>query len=157
MALDHLGEAARNDLPDIVGYLNFSAGAPDSQFLGGLSRLFADLDTEVSHPPLWKRVGAAILDAIDELQGSSEAFENLDQARDVAQLAFAHALPAYRQHHGDLLMHQTEEGLFQPFFVVCADIQHDRQRRVKVVSIFVVAQSLSKGALGDEKKWKPFV
>jgi len=117
MALDHLGEAARNDLPDIVGYLNFSAGAPDARFLGALSGVFAALDAEGGSTPLWRRVGAAILDAVNAMHGSSEAFENLDQARDVTQLVFAEVLPAYRQHHRDLLMHQTEEFLFQPFFV----------------------------------------
>ena len=115
MAHDHLGEAAQKDLADIVGYLNFSSGAPDARFLGGLNRLFGRL--EAGEPPLWKRAGAAILDAIDVLHGSSEAFENLDQARDVAQLVFAEALPAYRRHHRDLLMHASEEFLFQPFFV----------------------------------------
>ena len=115
MAHDHLGEAAQKDLADIVGYLNFSSGAPDARFLGGLNRLFATL--EPAEPPLWKRAGGAILDAIDALHGSSEAFENLDQARDVAQLVFAEALPAYRRHHRDLLMHASDEFLFQPFFV----------------------------------------
>ncbi len=117
MAHDPLGEAAQKDLADIVGYLNFSAGAPDARFLGGLNRLFATLDAEISAPPLWKRAGTAILDAIDTLHGSSEAFENLDQARDVAQLVFAEALPAYRRHHRDLLRHASEPFLFQPFFV----------------------------------------
>ena len=117
MAHDHLGEAAQKDLADIVGYLNFSAGAPDARFLGGLNRLFATLDEEISDVPLWRCAGTAILDAIDALHGSSEAFENLDQARDVAQLVFAEALPAYRRHHRDLLRHTSEPFLFQPFFV----------------------------------------
>jgi hypothetical protein len=117
MAHDHLGEAAQKDLADIVGYLNFSSGVPDARFLGGLDRLFAALDQEVSDTPLWKRVEAAILKSVDDLRGSSEAFENLDQARNVAELVFSQALPAYRQHHRDLLMHASDEALFQPFFV----------------------------------------
>ena len=117
MARDPLGEAVQKDLADIVGYLNFSSGAPDGRFLGGLNGLFTRLDKEPSQPALWRRAGEAILDAIDSLHGSSDAFENLDQARDVAQLVFAEGLPAYRRHHRDLLQHASDEFLFQPFFI----------------------------------------
>ncbi len=117
MAHDPLGEAAKKDLADIVGYLNFSSGVPDARFLGGLNRLFEALDEARSDTALWKRAEAAILAAIDELQGGSEAFENLDQARNVARLVFLQALPAYRRHHRDLLMHASDEALFQPFFI----------------------------------------
>ncbi len=117
MAHDHLGEATQKDLADIVGYLNFSSGVPDARFLCGLNRLFAALDREGGDIPLWKRAEAAILQSIQDLRGTSEAFENLDQAREVAQLVFSQVLPAYRRHHRDLLMHASDETLFQPFFV----------------------------------------
>jgi hypothetical protein len=52
MALDHLGEAAQNDLPDIVGYLNFSAGAPDARFLSGLNRSSQPWTEKRRHPSL---------------------------------------------------------------------------------------------------------
>ena len=117
MARDHLGEAVQKDLADIVGYLNFSSGAPDARFLGGLNGLFASVDRAGGEPPLWKRVGTTLVEGIDGLDGSSEAFGDLSQARDVARLVFAEVLPAYRMHHRDLLWHASEEFLFQPFFV----------------------------------------
>ncbi len=117
MAHDPLGEATQKDLADIVGYLNFSSGVPDARFLGGLNRLFEALEQQDRELPLWKRAEAAILDALERLHGTSDAFENVDQARDVTRLVFSEALPAYRRHHRDLLMHASDELLYQPFFV----------------------------------------
>ena len=125
MILDRLGETARNDVRDIVGYLNFSSGATDGRFLAALSRLFANLASAAGETergareatPLWSEVGTVILDGIAELRGSSDAFRELDQAAAVARLVFDQALPAYRRHHADLLFHQADEMLFQPFFV----------------------------------------
>ena len=127
MVLDRLGETARNDVRDIVGYLNFSSGSTDGRFLAALNRLFANLADAADAPeglvggelPLWRCVGSVILGGIAELRGSSDAFRELDQAAAVARLVFDEALPAYRRHHADLLFHQNDEVLFQPFFVGC--------------------------------------
>ena len=58
-----------------------------------------------------------ILAELDRLRGASEAFRQLDQAENALRLVFDRLLPAYREHHRDLLFHQTDEALFQPFFL----------------------------------------
>ena len=44
-------------------------------------------------------------------------FRDATQANQVIQLAFEKILPEYRKHHRDLLFHQTDELLFNSFFV----------------------------------------
>ena len=51
------------------------------------------------------------------IRGATDAFRQVDQAEAVLGLVFDAALPAYREFHRDLLFHQTEETLFQPFFL----------------------------------------
>ena len=51
------------------------------------------------------------------VRGTSDAFRQVEQAEAVLGLVFDAALPAYRKFHRDLLFHQTEAGLFQPFFI----------------------------------------
>ena len=54
---------------------------------------------------------------IRDLCGRSDAFRQMDQAEAVLKLVFDHLLPAYRQHHRDLLFHQSDESLFGPLFI----------------------------------------
>ncbi len=51
-----------------------------------------------------------------EKSGQS-AFKDLKQARAVLRLAFGHVLEAYREYHVDLLAHQPDTVLFNPFFL----------------------------------------
>src|SRR5262249_24745378 len=48
----------------------------------------------------------------------SGAFRDVKQAKAVLELTFTKMLPAYRQHHADLLFHLSDRELFQPFFLV---------------------------------------
>jgi hypothetical protein len=103
---------------EILGYLNFSAGASDPRFLRALD-------------DLWKHLGAAgileadhcaaakdwLLGKLDRLTHTNPAFRDADQARGAVHLVFAELLSAYRAHHKDLLFHQSEGSLFNAFFV----------------------------------------
>ena len=62
----------------------------------------------------WGRRLRAELQAV---RGTTDAFRQVDQAEAVLGLVFDAALPAYREFHRDLLFHQTDETLFQPFFI----------------------------------------
>jgi len=128
MDLDHLGPEANKRLEDIVGYLNFSAGAEDPRFLASLNALFDLIQRRLGETapaqkdqsggePAWRALGRVIQTGLDQLCGTSEAFRRLDQAQAVRRLVFDEALPAYQQHHRDLLFHQTDRSLFQPFFI----------------------------------------
>lgn len=123
MELDRLGPEGRKIVQEILGYLNYSSGAPDPRFLSSLNRLFELIEAAPprrrgARMPSWQQLSAVIQQGTAELRDSSQpAFQHLEQAEAVLSLVFGEVLPAYRKFHRDLLYHQTDESLFQPFFV----------------------------------------
>ena len=76
-----LDPALDGALDQALGYLNFSAGAPDPQFLGNLNRLFAAaLDTagDSTEPP-WRTVVGWLTQRLTRLRGSTPAFSDTAQ------------------------------------------------------------------------------
>lgn len=114
-------------LEEILGYLNFSDGAPDVAFLRALDDLFGELEAAEGQkavpnvpgptPPVWRQLAERLRDGLAELRATSKAFERTDQAEAVLRLVFDETLPAYRRFHRDLLFHQDETTLFRPLFV----------------------------------------
>ena len=104
---------------DVLGYLNFSSGAPDPRFLGNLNGLFGLVaGKKAKAKPVWQSVAErAARRRSQDFRGRSDAFRQTDQAEAVLALVFDRLLGAYRQFHHDLLFHQTDEALFEPFFL----------------------------------------
>ena len=103
---------------EILGYLNFSSGAPDPRFLKNLSELFGLI--EASRPaatPTWQAVGGLLRAELQAVRGTRDAFRQVDQVEAILGLVFDAAVPAYREFHRDLLFHHADQSLFQPFFV----------------------------------------
>jgi hypothetical protein len=100
-------------LKDILGYLNFSSGAADPRFQRNLDRLHPLFALGNGVP----RIRRLLAERLEQLAASAPAFQNSDQARSVLGLVFDRVLPAYRQHHADLLFHLQPEDFYQPFFV----------------------------------------
>jgi hypothetical protein len=137
----------RKIVQEVIGYLDFSTGNPDPRFLGSLNRLFQVVESggrggenciggDNGQPP-WRRLAELLHLGLKELQSTSEAFRQSTQAAAALRLVFDEVLPAYRQFHADLLFHQSEESLFQPFFIgrVCEAVlaqgpPWDESRRV---------------------------
>lgn len=127
MDVDRLGPDARKIVEEILGYLNYSSGAPDPRFLGSLNRLFGLIECPPSSrarargaaaaTPAWKSLSEEIRRGLADLSHSSQVFRQVEQAEAVLHLVFDEVLPAYREFHRDLLFHQTEESLFRPFFL----------------------------------------
>jgi hypothetical protein len=118
MELDHLGSAADKATQEVLGYLNFSSGASDPKFLWCLSHLFGLLEEgPQGKGPAWQVLYRVLRTTLEDLHGRSEAFREVDQAEAVLELVFESVLPGYRRFHADLLFHQTDEALFQPFFL----------------------------------------
>ncbi len=115
-------------LPALLGYLNFSAGRPDARFQKNLHDAYAFI-AGCGSPKPWEDLHA-ILQArlLDLNRNGSAAFADATQAEAVLRLAFWHVLAAYREHHRDLLSHQDELVLWQPFFLarVCEAVLNQR-------------------------------
>ncbi len=120
MDLDHLGPDARKRVKEILGYCNYSSGAQDLKFLRALDLVFGKIASAGKRTPeqgTWQVLRRVLEAGLEEVRGRDEAFRQVDQAESVVRLVFDVVLPGYREHHHDLLFHQTEESLFQPFFI----------------------------------------
>ncbi len=119
MDWQRLGPEVRNFVRDILGYLNFSSGASDTAFLRSVNEVFRAVagGRQPADPPAWKLFRKVLDQGLRELRSTSEAFRQADQAEAVLRLVFDGVLPEYRRFHGDLLFHQSDEFLFQPFFL----------------------------------------
>src|SRR6266568_1916192 len=106
-----VGEAA---VEQVLGYLNFSSGAADVQFLANLNRLFEATAQRGTRLPIWLEVGRLLTDRLAAKREQSAAFRDADQAAAVLELVFDQTLPAYRRFHRDLLFHRSDASLFRP-------------------------------------------
>src|SRR5262245_4725852 len=101
----------------LLGYLNFSDGRPDPKFQRALDEAFVVLARRQVPEP-W-----SVLDRwLDEQAGvlreaGSAAFRDLSQAKAVRALSFMVVPRAYREHHHDLLAHQSDSALFNSLFL----------------------------------------
>ncbi len=94
---------------ELLGYLNFSGGRPDSTFERQLNEFIASVS--------WAKAHQALNEILLQLHESAPAFADITQAESVLRLVFEEALPAYRVHHRDLLAHLAEAEFEQPFFL----------------------------------------
>jgi hypothetical protein len=129
--------ASRTPPAALLGYLNYSDGRPDAKFHRALDGAYSALfEAGVSRP--WEVLGQWIAEQADALHGSgAAAFRDVTQAKAVAAIAFEPVLAAYRDHHRDLLAHQSDSALLNSFFLarVCEAVlaQHgpwDEQERI---------------------------
>lgn len=128
-------------LDKVLGYLNFSSGQHDPNFFRNLDTLFrtyeggqcepTDLARQTAEPaahavtaseqgdstPAWRQVHTALRDRLSQLKADSETYRDSLQVENVLNLVFEDFLPTYRLHHRDLLCHQTDDLLFNSFFV----------------------------------------
>lgn len=101
----------------LLGYLNYSDGRPDPKFQRALDQAFGLL-VERHVPRPWAALGQWLETQATTLQQSgAAAFRDVTQACCVVRLAFGTFLARFRTHHRDLLFHQPDERLFNPFFL----------------------------------------
>ena len=117
MRISEHGPGGPPALEQVLGYLNFSSGAPDLQFLANLNRLFEAAAATSSGAPLWLEVSRQLTERLEELKRRAGVFQDAEQATAVLELVFDRTLPAYREFHRDLLFHHSDPTLFRPFFV----------------------------------------
>ena len=118
MSAKTLDRKVRKALEEILGYINFSSGASDANFLRSLNYVFGRIESSPQRTePAWRVLARQLRDHLEMLRETAEPFHRSQQADAVLKLVFDHFLPAYRTHHRDLLFHQTEESLFRPLFI----------------------------------------
>jgi hypothetical protein len=109
--------AERAPPASLLGYLNFSDGRPDPKFQRALNEAFTYLAQRGDAAP-WNALRSWLYRQCDLLeQSGNSAFKDTTQVRAVVRCAFGSLLSAYREHHADLLAHQTDAVLFNPFFL----------------------------------------
>lgn len=100
----------------ILGHLNFSSGERSTKFLRALNEVGQALDgIAEQNVPRWKSLGRLLWQELDEKAKQSGVFAQNDQARKVLLMTLAYGVPFYRSWHKNLLFHQTEDALFNPF------------------------------------------
>jgi len=103
---------------EVLGYLNFSSGAPDPRFLRSLNRLLGDWEAAGAAPgESAERLRRELPERLKGLAARLPAFADVEQARAAIGLIFESVLPAYRRHHADLLFHLSDGELLRPFFL----------------------------------------
>ncbi len=110
------GLEAAVPLQGLLGYVNFAEGKLDPRFQKQVNDAFAFFAEQGSGKP-WEDLFHGLKAGLDSLHQGGGAFRDVGQARAVLELVFLHVLPAYRAHHADLLVHQGEADLWQPFFL----------------------------------------
>jgi hypothetical protein len=106
----------RPSLQGVLGYLNFSEGRPDPRVARQIDDAYASL-AEQGVPEPWGVLHDWLRADLAALASAGGAFRNAAQAEAVMNLASGRVLPEYRRFHADLLFHQSEADLFQPFFL----------------------------------------
>ena len=112
---DDLGSPSNQPTQTVLGYLNFSSGAADPQFLDALDVVFAEASSASGEQPIWRRVWEKLRKALSELEKQSGAFADAAQAKRVIDCMLDFC-PAYHAYHAEQLAHQSEEALFNSFF-----------------------------------------
>ncbi len=105
----------------VLGYLNFSSGAEDPSMLAQLNDLCLWLenspDPVTPDLPVYRRLQALLNRELDVLANNSAALRDPRQAVSALAITFDHVLPAYLEHHRDLLFHRTAQSVFNAFFI----------------------------------------
>lgn len=108
-------------LEKTLGYVNFSSGVHDPQFWTNLDNLFrAEWSVDAStpdSPPLVRRVLTKLIDQLQQSQQTNPAFSQCQQAQQVLRFIESQLLSGYRDFHRDILFHQSDDFLFNSFFL----------------------------------------
>lgn len=102
---------------DVLGFLNFASSSLDPKFFRAVNEIYRGIEADLPKAPSWQVFTALLRERLVELEASSATFRDAEQARAVIELAVERVLPAYVEHHRDLLFHQSPENLFRPFFI----------------------------------------
>ena len=137
MLPNQFNEEELTAIRDILGYLNFSSGNEQPRFEIAWNLLFkALLRRDVPSDRVWSKCDEILTDQLRDLVSSSDAFRHSDRAGFVLRFLYDDLIPAFRQFHRDTLFHQSDEFLFNPFFLarLCALIAQDLTTHKRILT-----------------------
>lgn len=100
-------------LREVLGHLNFSSGKRDPGFERNINRIHARFGPQARV----QQIARLLAEELDRLSQNEPAFSDSSQATAVLELTTQRLLPAYRDHHRDLLFHLRREDFEQPFLL----------------------------------------
>lgn len=103
-------------LDQVLGYLNFSSGAPDTKFLANLNRLWATTENPGVSKPFWRAVTERLQQRLNWVARNLSAFHDARQAQSVLGLIENAVLPSYFRFHENVLFHQKEDDVVNALF-----------------------------------------
>jgi hypothetical protein len=119
-------------IEQVLGYLNFSSGLSDPAFERNLNQLWAWASDD-NEQPAWQTVGKLLRDELGQLTRENASFADATQAEFVLTAVCDHILPGYLDFHQDVLFHQHDAVLFNPFLFaqVCQTaLQQERPEQI---------------------------
>ena len=118
MAAPKIPKKIREDAELILGHLNFSTGEKSIPFYRALDEVCDFLRKKYpSEIPLWRHMSEILFCELESLSRRSAVFARDEHVRKALYFVFHHFIPAYRVWHRNLLFHQPDDAIFQPFFL----------------------------------------
>ncbi|MCS7015458.1 MAG: hypothetical protein NZM42_04975 [Gemmatales bacterium] len=103
--------------PQVLGYLNYSAGRPDVRFRRLFNQTYRAL-AEAGCAEPWQALPGLWQAALERLQRQGQpGFREIEQAQSVLELALVELPIHYREFHHELLAHLSDSELWQPFLL----------------------------------------
>ncbi len=123
-----LTETDRSLILNILGYLNYSSGSVDPQFVSAWNQLFVLLIKQGS-TETWRDAIAVLSEELTRLSKEGGAFSNATQAQTILE-TIPKLLVAYREFHKDVLPTLEDGYLFNSFFMarVCRILTQNYSR-----------------------------
>lgn len=112
-----MGRESQQAREQVLGYLNFSSGAADPRLLASLNLIWSgSAELGEGAIPQWQRVGVELQDDLRRLAATNPAFRDVKQAEAALRHLLDGVLPGYWAFHQDLLFHQQQDRVINPFF-----------------------------------------
>ncbi|MDO5553412.1 MAG: hypothetical protein Q4G68_06585 [Planctomycetia bacterium] len=119
MVINELNENEIKTIRDLSGYLNFSSGTSEPRFFKAWNDLFFLL-AKTTKEGVWSEARSFLDLAFVQLGQLDPAFRENSRATRVLSIVYDNFIPAWRLFHADLLHHQSDELLYNPFFLAKA-------------------------------------
>ncbi|MDO4550939.1 MAG: hypothetical protein Q4C96_06770 [Planctomycetia bacterium] len=119
MSAREIPEKVSEDLEQILGHFLFSTEKENVLFYKSLDAVCDYLQNKLpeTEVPLWRSLEVMLYDKLSVLTKRSEVFAKDDSVWKLLRFVFGYFIPKYRFWHKNILFHQSDDRIFQPFFL----------------------------------------